>query len=479
MLPGDRSHTNFGRVVVWLLIAATAGLAVYLQKARSESDDAPPPTAEALHAADEGLGELDSIPTQSQLVGKLTIAMHGLAPTVDSKQVLAQAESLKQGGFKEQLGYSVLVGSIDGWSAGVEYANGLALPSKASVAAKELRDEVVAAMAKRIELAADGDEEGKGAVAEVAALKPKLGFFAEALGPDAVTSSAATMVVLLAVGGWYLLVFLGGVIALVVLLVLAMRGTVRPAIRLADNARTALVLGETFALWLATYLAVNLLSALFILPALADAGENAQLCVSIGMMLSSLVVLVYPAYRGVGWTELRALVGLHCGKGVPMEVLQGLLCYISAVPILLLGVIVYAILSAIDAAINGQGKPPSHPVVDLLAHATGWQIVLLLLLASVVAPIVEEIMFRGFLYGHLRGSILPQARVVSMLISAVASSTVFAIVHPQGVLFVPALGGLAVGFCLYREMRGSLIAPMVAHGVNNAVTLTIGLTLLS
>jgi membrane protease YdiL (CAAX protease family) len=66
-----------------------------------------------------------------------------------------------------------------------------------------------------------------------------------------------------------------------------------------------------------------------------------------------------------------------------------------------------------------------------------------------------------------------------MLVAALVSSFIFAVIHPQGVLFVPALGGLAVGFCLYREVRGSLIAPMVAHGINNAVTLALGVTLMS
>ena len=72
----------------------------------------------------------------------------------------------------------------------------------------------------------------------------------------------------------------------------------------------------------------------------------------------------------------------------------------------------------------------------------------------------------------------PRIRVASALVAALVSSFIFAVVHPQGVLFVPALGGLAVGFCIFRELRGSLIAPMVAHGINNAVTLTIGLWLM-
>ena len=35
--------------------------------------------------------------------------------------------------------------------------------------------------------------------------------------------------------------------------------------------------------------------------------------------------------------------------------------------------------------------------------AGGMQIVLLFLVAAVAAPIVEELMFRGVLYTHLRG----------------------------------------------------------------------------
>jgi len=87
-------------------------------------------------------------------------------------------------------------------------------------------------------------------------------------------------------------------------------------------------------------------------------------------------------------------------------------------------------------------------------------------------------MFRGVLYGHLRSAVLPRVRVGSMVVAAIVSSVVFAIIHPQGVLFVPALGGLAIAFCAFREMRGSLIAPMVAHGINNAVTLTLGVLLM-
>ena len=59
------------------------------------------------------------------------------------------------------------------------------------------------------------------------------------------------------------------------------------------------------------------------------------------------------------------------------------------------------------------------------------------------------------------------------------SSAVFAAVHPHGLLFTPVLGGLATGFALSRELRESLIAPMVAHAIANAVTLTIGISIMA
>jgi membrane protease YdiL (CAAX protease family) len=138
----------------------------------------------------------------------------------------------------------------------------------------------------------------------------------------------------------------------------------------------------------------------------------------------------------------------------------------------------FAILSAIVSLLSGDATEPGHPVTDLLAGADGLRIALLLLLASVAAPVVEEIMFRGALYGHLRGTFFVRNPLVSVMVAAVVSSFIFAVIHPQGVLFTPALGGLAVSFCLSRELRGSLIAPVVAHAINNAVTLALGLSLM-
>ena len=59
--------------------------------------------------------------------------------------------------------------------------------------------------------------------------------------------------------------------------------------------------------------------------------------------------------------------------------------------------------------------------------------------------------------------------VVSFLLSALITSFIFAVIHPQGLVAVPALMSLAIAFTLLREWRGTLIPGMVAHGINNGL----------
>ena len=86
----------------------------------------------------------------------------------------------------------------------------------------------------------------------------------------------------------------------------------------------------------------------------------------------------------------------------------------------------------------------------------------LFLLASVVAPLVEETMFRGALYHYLRGSWRWAA-------SAGTAALLFAAVHPQGWTTIPAIGAIGFNLATIREWRGSLAASITAHAMNNAI----------
>jgi membrane protease YdiL (CAAX protease family) len=471
-------------LLVWTAIAAMTAGAVALQSIRSEP-------AGAADLPEERLVEPVSL--QSELMGKLCLALHEASPLTPVEQVMANAEPLRSGGLADRLGYAILLGRVGGWERALEEIDAIEIPE--TEAGSDATDLVARVRARIAEPAAGGDvdEEAEGAApgtAEVApgqaarpesALETRLGFFARILDGDADGEAMRTLAAMIAVGAWYAVVFLAGVAVLGTLLGYGVFGRLRPRLEPVGEGHAAVVLGETFALWMGSFLLLTVTAAIaggLLADILGEAFLDYAGALSASAFLASLWVLAYPRLRGIGWSDLRRAIGLHAGAGVLREAGHGVLCYLGAIPFLAFGLAVYALLSILREFVAGGGAQPSHPAVEQLGSAGPAGIALLFLLAAVVAPIVEEIAFRGILYGHLRGVVSPRIRVASALVAALASSFIFAVVHPQGILFVPALGGLAVGFCLFRELRGSLIAPMVAHGINNAVTLTIGLWLM-
>jgi membrane protease YdiL (CAAX protease family) len=183
--------------------------------------------------------------------------------------------------------------------------------------------------------------------------------------------------------------------------------------------------------------------------------------------------------RGVPWQQVRADVGWTTDRHPAREVLLGLGCYVTALPFVAGGLLVFLLLSYIQRQLGREPEPPSHPLVSWVAHSGWWVRLQVAFDACVIAPVVEETMFRGVLYRHLREATGGWKPTASVLASALVVSVVFAMIHPQGLLFVPVLGGLAFSFCLARQWRGSLLAPMVAHGLNNGVTLLLLLVMVS
>jgi membrane protease YdiL (CAAX protease family) len=205
-------------------------------------------------------------------------------------------------------------------------------------------------------------------------------------------------------------------------------------------------------------------------------------------MLLSLGVLIWPRVRGIPFHQLRQDIGWTLGRQPAAEPAAGVASYIMAMPLLLAGMLAVLLLTYLQNQYLKSGQGPddfsspnnsSHPVVLYLVRGN-WALWLqVFFLGSVVAPVVEETMFRGVLYRHLRELTSGLDRVASLLFSALLSSFIFAIIHPQGVLAVPALMALACGFVLAREWRGTLIPAMVAHGLNNAVVMLLGIAMLS
>lgn len=79
----------------------------------------------------------------------------------------------------------------------------------------------------------------------------------------------------------------------------------------------------------------------------------------------------------------------------------------------------------------------------------------------VVAPLAEEILFRGFLYGKLR-------RHLPVWVSILVTSLLFGVVHGQWNVGVDVFA-LSVVLCVLRETTGSIWAGVLLHMLKNSV----------
>ncbi len=83
------------------------------------------------------------------------------------------------------------------------------------------------------------------------------------------------------------------------------------------------------------------------------------------------------------------------------------------------------------------------------------------LLAVIVAPFTEELIFRGYLYGVLR-------QYAGRLAAIIVTSCIFAGIH-QHLSAFPGLFLLAVALCLVYEATGSLMVAIIMHALFNLI----------
>jgi membrane protease YdiL (CAAX protease family) len=187
------------------------------------------------------------------------------------------------------------------------------------------------------------------------------------------------------------------------------------------------------------------------------------------------VTVLWPLVRGMSGRDWRRAVGLTRGQGVAREAVCGLLVYLASVPLYLIGVVITMLLMMLWEVVRrqqgagGEPAPISNPIFELVATRNVVVIALVFTLATVWAPITEELIFRGALYRHLRGRL-------HWVVAALLSAALFAYLHAYGPLMVAPLIALGFMFAFMREWRGSIIAPMTAHFLHNATLLTLAIT---
>lgn len=158
-------------------------------------------------------------------------------------------------------------------------------------------------------------------------------------------------------------------------------------------------------------------------------------------------------WQGVSW---RQFLGFDHARW-PRHVLFGLGAGLAAVPVLLLlNKLCYLGLKVLGA------EPVQQITVQILQDLQGWlRCSAFGISAIVLAPIAEEIIFRGVLYPSLRQRNHPQ-------IALLASSLLFALIHSNVMTFLP-LFLFALALVWLVERTDALIASITAHAVFNAV----------
>ncbi|MFK7960399.1 MAG: lysostaphin resistance A-like protein [Phycisphaerales bacterium] len=450
-------------------------------------------TAGAEGAADPEAAD-DIAEVMMRLQGGYAVGAVELIPQSGSgAQMLAQLRpTLEMGSPRQRMRFAILAADLAGPAEGQGVLDRLAalVPESVSVEVLEPSDARAFALLEDVFAAMDGQTGPGLTVDDRTFLADHLGWFGElgaglhpgtdsAVRADVVADAKQTTIGVFVVFIAMAIVAIIGLVLLVLALALNLTGRLRSTRTVRPDLHG--ILAETFAVWLPLFLGLQLVGGIGLM--LVTQPEPPTTRQAMGVALAgfwgSLAALAWPLMRGLSWRNLLGSMGMHRGRGVLREIGAGIIAWMAAIPMLGVGLALTFMLmvlmglagSAVASDPLAPAVGPAHPIIGELASGDPVLIVLILLLGAVSAPVIEELFFRGCLFAHLRDAAHRWSPWLAVAMSALVSSFVFAVIHPQGLVAVPALSSLAIAFCLAREWRGSLIAPMVMHAINNGLVL--------
>jgi membrane protease YdiL (CAAX protease family) len=190
-------------------------------------------------------------------------------------------------------------------------------------------------------------------------------------------------------------------------------------------------------------------------PALSARGMLLQL---LAQALGVLVVLVLVKARGASLAELGLTL-----RGAPLEAARGFAIVLAALPW------VYALLITNAVALKVLGVPlESHPMSQEVLTADLPAVIAIFVAATVGAPLLEELLFRGLLFRSLR-------RPLGVASALVLSGIFFGALHPlANVVPVGFLGIVLAGIFATSRQR-SLVASIAGHATFNGSQLLLAL----
>ncbi len=476
--PGPRRDPG-SRMALWLAILGGIILYVYVGFLQNSGGGkpVPPPSGEQASVAHVGGGELG---LQADLVYRLAIRLRDILEADPNADRMLAAYATTD---REKLGFAVAMGELEGPEAALEHLPVRTLDMEEH-ADSEPSDEDEQFWSdidtfERIYLFAKDGGQGSpieaGVIDQAAAdgLKERYGFYGQValtntLDPDAPERKALRTpgaefvgVILIAV-----LIFgaiLAGFALFVTAIVLIGLGKIKPAFdRPAPGGSVFL---EVFTLFVAGFLLLKV--GVGFIGQLTGVSPESLTLISMSLQWLLLAIPFWPLVRGMKWGAYCGAIGFGRGRGVLREMGAGVLGYLAGLPIFLGAVLLVVVMLTIKGMMSGSdGPPPSNPMVELVGGASPLILLMFFVLATVWAPLCEELVFRGALYRHLRG-------YMPGVLAALVGGVLFAFMHNYGALLTPPLIALGFNFAMMREWRGSLIAPMTAHFLHNGTLLTL------
>lgn len=231
--------------------------------------------------------------------------------------------------------------------------------------------------------------------------------------------------------------------------------------------RTGAAWGWGVALWpIAALAGVMLLGGLLVIP-LGEGAAAAGVATAVfyGVLLGVALAVGRPvAALCGGWAAAFGL-GRPRWLDVPIGIAASAAEFLARI---LAAIVLIALIPALRDA------DASNLDVEGLSGA---ELAVTAVVVVAVAPVVEEIIFRGLI---LRTAMTQ----MSFWPAALASSGVFALFHAPAVesiagaaVLVSSIFVFSLGQCLLVRWRGSLAPAMVAHAAGNGVALTLGILL--
>jgi len=174
------------------------------------------------------------------------------------------------------------------------------------------------------------------------------------------------------------------------------------------------------------------------------------------VLAAGLLAVILPCL-GASWWHGQSLVAtfdIRAGVGIVLGGLAaGVLAWLPA---------------SVLAELSSRLRPPGPEYLDFLRDhlpTSTTDRIAAFAAVGVMAPVVEELVFRGLLYRAARSR-------WGVGGATVITSLFFGIAHWEPwSLF--GLVGLGLVMCWLYERTGSLLAPILAHGVHNVLSLTI------